>query len=507
MAIVDFENVKVTTMTVIIDIVGNVNIEAVFPLLPITRMELKDFNKGGKKFKIPWPGEQYAGCIFSTKFAGITRGIIKTSKGKSFRNSVGIDICTSVKNVSAKLSKNKIHMCGPNSEDLAIETGNHIINHLLNIQKELDYISEHIEERDKVISWLIKETKGDKFIINEETQEIIELEEGEKIKNSLVYDRKGRVKYIYKEIPFKWEDGDSINPENVIVNKYGQPYYRSLTKREKRIGIPTYPIMKVDETLRIEEDRIPVDEKGVKFNKVSRSPLKVMEVISVKFPDAVLKSLEKGKIVYPKNIDSRIANFLISYIQDYAYHHVFTGFLENFKNIDRVFNYEEIFDDEEESCPEFDNLEDKVKYLEEKINKPFQNKKSQKLPLTLGDMSIAMINYSYSIQMNVDRWKLTELIDGYEKDGKTWRAVFNNTTDHHVTITVPYIADEGENIKRKKSRAISWMVYKSGIVTQSGPSPALMKDVYYDFMNFINSVRDEIKLKDDKPFNIKYKPS
>ena len=508
MSIVNFENVKVTTMTVIIDIIGNVNIEAVFPLLPITRMEIKENDKTGKKFKIPWPGQQYAGCIFSTKYAGITRGIIKTSKGKSFRNSVGIDICASVKNISAKLSKNKIHMCGPNSEKLAIETGQHIINHLINIQKELDYISEHIDERNTVINWLIKETKGEHFIINEDTQEIIELEEGEKIKNSLIYDKNGKVKYTYKEVPFKWEEGDSINPENVIVNKYGQPYHRSLTKKEKRMNLHTYPIMKIDETLRIEEDRIPVDEKGIKFNKVSQSPLKVIEVLSIKFPDVVLKGLEKGKIVYPKNINPRIANFLISYIQDYAYHHVLTEFLENFKNIDRVFTYQEVPIEEEEiySGKEFDNLEDKVKYLEEKINKPFQNKKGHLLPLSLGNMSIAMINYSYSIQMNVDRWKLTELIDGYEKDGKIWRAVYNNTTDHHVTITVPYVAEEGENIKRKKSKSISWMVYKSGIVTQSGPSPALMKDVYYDFMNFINSVRDEIRLKDNKPFSIKYKP-
>ena len=50
------------------------------------------------------------------------------------------------------------------------------------------------------------------------------------------------------------------------------------------------------------------------------------------------------------------------------------------------------------------------------------------------------------------------------------------------------------------------MIYKSGIVTQSGPSPNIMKGVYYEFMNFINSVRDEIKIKDNKPFNIKFKP-
>ena len=169
MSIVDFENVKVTTMTVIFDIIGTAVIEAAFPLLPITRMNLSENGKNSKKFKIPWPGSEYASCIFSAKFAGITRGIIKTSKNKSFRNSVGIDICTSEKNVSAKLSKNKIHMCGPNSEELAKEAAQHIIDHLVRIQKELDYISEHIEERDQVIQWLIKETKGENFIINQET--------------------------------------------------------------------------------------------------------------------------------------------------------------------------------------------------------------------------------------------------------------------------------------------------------------------------------------------------
>ena len=50
------------------------------------------------------------------------------------------------------------------------------------------------------------------------------------------------------------------------------------------------------------------------------------------------------------------------------------------------------------------------------------------------------------------------------------------------------------------------MIYKSGIVTQSGPSPSIMEPVYYKFMNFINSVRDEIQWKDGKPFNIKYLP-
>jgi len=51
------------------------------------------------------------------------------------------------------------------------------------------------------------------------------------------------------------------------------------------------------------------------------------------------------------------------------------------------------------------------------------------------------------------------------------------------------------------------MIYRSGIVTQSGPSPELMRDSYYDFMRFINEIRDKIAIKDGKPVSLKYKPT
>ena len=486
MSIVGFDNIKITTMTVVVNLQGSVIIESAFSLLPITRLDLPKNAITTKKFKIPWPGPQHAGKIFSCKFGGMTRGLIKTAKPKSFRNSVGIDICTSTKNISAKLSKNKVHMCGPNSEALAIETVQHLIDHLKRIQSELDYANEHHTERDEVIRFLLKETKGEHFIINEETQEIIVLEEGEIIRNNVIYDKEGNVKYNYKEVPFKWEDGDILNADGVIVNKYGQPYYRSLTKKEKREGTHVYPIMQVNGTMRLQHnsERTPVDEKGAKFNKVSRIPLRVLDVTSVKLPSCVTKS---SCNVFPKGINSRIANFLLSYIQDYAYHHVFSDFLEAFKAIKNVYIEEEV----PISAPN----EVVVVGLEKVIPE------TKKLPLDIGKLTIAMINYSFSLGMNLDRWQLYQLIDGY----KDFKATYNNTTDHHVTVTVPYTADENEVIKRKESRAVSFMCYKSGIVTQSGPSPTIMKPIYYDFMKFVRENQSKIVLNDGKPFNLKYK--
>jgi hypothetical protein len=487
--IVNFEDVKITTMTVIVLLEGNVNIESAFPLLPITRLELKE-TKSTKNFKIPWPGKEYAGSIFSVKFSGITRGLIKSSKEKSFRNSVGIEICTSGKNISAKLSKNKIHMCGSNSEALAKETAQHIVNHLINIQKELDYISEHVSERDEVIRWLIKETKGEPFIINEETQEIIDLEKGETIRNSVIYDKDGNIKYNYKELNHIWEEGDSVNSENILIDKYGQLYRRTLTKKEKKEGITEYPFLSLNEAVKIsneKEYRIFTDEKGGKINKIITVPFRILEVTSVKIPNSISKGLkEENRFIYNKNINSRIANFLIHYIQDYAYHHVLTGFLNNFKEIENVYTEKEI------------SHEDSTKFFSNEMER-------KKLPLSVGDLNIAMINYSYSLKMNVDRWKLTQLIDGYKG---TFNATYNNTTDHHVTISVPYIAQKDEVIKRKsQNNCISFMIYRSGIVTQSGPSPALMSESYYDFMKFINEHRNEICIKDGKPVSLKFKPT
>ena len=479
MSVMKFNNIKVTTMTAIVDLEGSAIIEAAFPLLPITRLKLKETNKVTKKFKIPWPGAEHAGKIFSAKYTGVTRGIVKTTSNKSFRNSVAIDICTSVKNVSAKLVKNKIHMCGPNSEALAIETAQHIVNHLIHLQEELDYLNTHSTERDEVINWLLRETQGDTYIINEETQEIISLGEGETIRNGVIYDNTGQVEYNYKEVPFKWETGDNTNPDNIIVNKYGQPYYRSLTKKEKKEGITNYPIMQFGDVVKLDsEQNVPVDDKGNIFNKVSRFPLRVLEVISVKVPNGIFINPLDNKYTFPKHINSRIASFLINYIQDYSYHHILSDFLDNLKDITKV-------------------------YLPKEPSSASAPSASVPRVLAVGGLNIAMINYSYSLGMNVDRWALTTLIDGQEG----FSARYNNTTDHHVTITLPYEKNIQETIVRKHLACISFMVYKSGIVTQSGPSPAIMEPVYYQFMNFIQKIRDQIQIKDNKPFSIKYVPS
>ena len=82
---------------------------------------------------------------------------------------------------------------------------------------------------------------------------------------------------------------------------------------------------------------------------------------------------------------------------------------------------------------------------------------------------------------------------------------YNNAADHCVTISLPYDSPKRKG-KKNKPKCHTFMVYKSGIVTQSGPSIDTMRDAYYLFMETIMEIRDHI-IRNDKFFKLKYKPT
>lgn len=158
MSIIDFDYLKVTTMTVVMPLKGHVDLGTVFPLLEITRLDLPTPKRQTHKYKIPFCG--IPGAILSAKYSNITRGIVKSQSKGYFRNSITIDMSTSEKNVNLKLSRNKIQMCGATSVELAMEAGSLIIAELYKIQDTLDYMGENPELTDAAISWLKTATKG-----------------------------------------------------------------------------------------------------------------------------------------------------------------------------------------------------------------------------------------------------------------------------------------------------------------------------------------------------------
>jgi len=444
-------------MTVIVKLIGNTVIENVFPLLDITRLDLPPPLRPTKKYKIPYCA--IPGAILSAKFQNVTRGIVKSKGKKSFLNSITIDLCTSVKNINAKLSGGKIHMCGPNSEALAVETAEHIIEHLLNLQDELDYINEDIDERDNAIQWLKDNCKGKDYIIDAETQEIIKMEEGETInEDSIIIKSDGSFRLKEKNIKFEsWNIGDFVTDNSVICNQEKEPYIILTSKGKKEQAVLNHNFF-----VKTEYDDLGnltykfIDPTNNPINMIIKESIKIMKVNGIHIPKGYPNS-------YPDNINEEIANFYIKYASDFAYYHVYCQFLDGVKNITQVATKD----------------------------------------LAIERVDMAMINYSYSLGMSVDRWALVNAING--RNGFTAR--YCNSTDHSVTISLPYVVPESRKGVRRKNKPPrhTFMVHKSGIVTQSGPNIDLMRGAYYRFMATIMQIRPMI-IQKDQPFNLKFIP-
>lgn len=450
MTILNFDSLKVTTMTVITKIKGTVVIDMAFPLINITRLELKKRLRQTKKFKIPYCG--VPGAILSAKFKGMTKGIIKTASN-SFLNSITLDVCTSKKNVNAKLSGNIIQMCGANSENLAIETAQHIIDHILDIQDDLDYVNENKETRDNVIEWIQNNTKGDEYIIDSDTHEIIILDEGDTInEDKYLLSADGSFKLKEIEVIFNgWHDGDTVTPEKIILNKNREPYIISLPKGKKEVAVIDYNFFIVSDEKQTGKYYF-LDNKDNEIYFFMKSRIKTLTVNSLVIPEQYPDN-------YPENLDEDIVNFYIKYAPDFAYHNVYCQFLESIKQIETV-------------CSD---------------------------DLAVESVKMAMINYSYSLGMSIDRKSLYNYINGL--NGFTAR--YYNSADHAVTISLPYETDA--TVSRKKKTLHTFMVHKSGIVTQSGPNIKLMRGAYYRFMSTIMQIRSKI-IRPERAFNLKYTP-
>lgn len=157
MNITPFEELPVTTMTMIMSLSNWVNTECAFHLLPITRIAISQ-TRESSKCKLPHCA--IPGSILSMRYRCNVRGVIR-SKSDSFKNAVTIDISTKRKNISLKLSPFSIQMCGASSRADGVEAATHVLNHLKRVQGLLNKIQEDIPAALEVIKWVKENTKGD----------------------------------------------------------------------------------------------------------------------------------------------------------------------------------------------------------------------------------------------------------------------------------------------------------------------------------------------------------
>jgi len=168
--------------------------------------------------------------------------------------------------------------------------------------------------------------------------------------------------------------------------------------------------------------------------------------------DNMLKSSSELSEVIPETIDRRIAEFFIRYLDDYSRYSEIVKFFEWFERLDYIIT---------------PNLE-------------------------LVQIDKAMVNFNYSIGFCVNQYYLhlnIDFINGFYSK-------YENSLDHQVTVKLPYkfVGRPKQWSKKKNNKTChTFLVYKSGTVTQSGPNEELMEKPYYLFMYTILSMRELIE--------------
>jgi hypothetical protein len=151
----EFDSFPVATMTIVVVLNKEIDLDSAFMLFPTTKSPLLDRWADTRKGKIPLLGKPSS--IISLKYRDEFRGLYTPG---IFRNSVLIKVETTTKCMSVHLSRRKIHMCGAKKESDAEEVSNIFITHLNTIQKKIDMINAHKETARTAVDWLINRLKS-----------------------------------------------------------------------------------------------------------------------------------------------------------------------------------------------------------------------------------------------------------------------------------------------------------------------------------------------------------
>lgn len=112
-----FEEIKLSTITVIVYLSANVDYKSLFYLLPISTSD-------------------EPGSIRSVRYVDLKRGD-DDSKKNGFKNSLTIRMFGYNKIINLKLSNNKIHICGMKSDEMIITTAELLINKINTIHQQM----------------------------------------------------------------------------------------------------------------------------------------------------------------------------------------------------------------------------------------------------------------------------------------------------------------------------------------------------------------------------------
>jgi hypothetical protein len=143
--------------------------------------------------------------------------------------------------------------------------------------------------------------------------------------------------------------------------------------------------------------------------------------------------------------------------------------------------YVNFFLQEYEEIHSLDKFKEKIAFIEN-IGDLYEGN------LNIAEVSKAMVNFNYSLGGPIDRFILMT-----EFHGKgNFYAHFDNSTEHYVTVELPYVVKDPNRKKKSKKPCHTFLIYQSGLVTQSGPDEEMMKEAYLEFMCVFEDIKDKV---------------
>jgi hypothetical protein len=388
---------KVTTMTLIFQLDCKIDLNKIFFLIPITKIPYELVSKARIRYKIPH--YEKAGSILSMRYRGMTRGILRSTSGKHFKNSITLDLSLKDKNVNIKLcnsktrqSGSKMQMCGAKSLEQGMEGANEVLKKISHIQTILDRIEENPILKQKCIDHLHRAM--------------------EEMSDPL------------------WK------------------YQPSTTTT-----IPSNVLAAIQDELQWKLGNLPATKQD--FDQLVKGYME-------RFPE--VKSLPawlRESLVILRNLN---------YIEPTE---------EEKKELDM--EYVSLFLQEFEEIHSLDKFKEKISFIEN-VGKLYDGN------LNISEVSKAMVNFNYSLGGPIDRFELMKHFNGKGN----FYSHFDNSTEHYVTIELPYKVKDPARKKKSKKPCHTFLVYQSGLVTQSGPDEEMMKEAYLEFMAVYEDGRDSV---------------
>ena len=388
---------KVTTMTLIFQLDCKIDLNKIFFLIPITKIPYELVSKARIRYKIPHYNK--VGSILSMRYRGMTRGILRTTSGKHFKNSITLDLSLKEKNVNIKLCNSKtrlmgskMQMCGAKSLSQGMEGAEEILKKIDVIQKILDRVEANPEMKERCLD------------------------------------------HLY----------DSVSETSAPVWKYVP---------SKNSVIPNPVLASIQEDFQLKLGNLEATKQNMES---------MLKEYAEKFPEV-------------KNLGTWFRESL-SILRNLKYQDPTEQQRENLD-----MEYIGLFLQEYEEIHSLEKFRDKVEFLKN-IGKIYEGE------LKITEVNKAMVNFNYSLGGPIDRFQLMKNFNGKGN----FYSHFDNSTEHYVTIELPYVMKDPSKKKKSKKPCHTFLIYQSGLVTQSGPDEEMMKEAYLDFMRVYESVKEQV---------------